>query len=552
MIVSFSVDTRNSNLQKMKTESFDLAIVGGGITGAGVARDAASRGMKVALVESDDFAFGTSSRSSKLIHGGIRYLENLEFGLVFEALSERSHLFNIAPHLVHPLRFVLPVYQGARVGMLKMGLGMWLYDLLATFQAPRMHERLSAEETMKRVSMLNPKKLAGAYVYSDAYMDDDRLVIETLRSAHNSGAVSANFVRATGVEIKSGKVSQLKVKDLVSNTEFGIHAKHFVSTVGPWTDDLGAKFFKDWKPILRTTKGVHLTIPRGRLALDDAVVMISDDQKRIVFAIPRHEMTIVGTTDTSFSGDPADVATTREDVDYLLSVVDNYFPGADLVESDILASYSGVRPLVEDGADTEGKTSREHLIVGNHRNVTFVTGGKYTTYRKMAEDTVNATLEAFSFDDRVKFGQSNTLVPLNPRATTEKLFRSQQMVARWSREFDLNVGVVNFLVERHGEEAHEILSKHGEMAKSSQLPPIWFLEAHHALESTMCLNLLDFYLRRSPLFLAGEQHGYLWSEHLAKIFQNRVGWDSKERITQINALQDHQNREMSWQHLARS
>ena len=229
-----SVHDRPQMIEHMQNETFDLAIIGGGITGAGVARDAASRGMKVALIEANDFAFGTSSRSSKLIHGGIRYLENYEFHLVFEALSERALLFDIAPTLVHPLRFVLPLYEGNRVGMFKMGLGMWAYDALSLFEAPEPHERLSADESVERLPLLQRSGLQGSYVYSDAYMDDDRLVLETMRSAVSMGAKVANRVRAADAVLIDGKVSALVCRDEISKQTFNIKAKHFVSTVGPW------------------------------------------------------------------------------------------------------------------------------------------------------------------------------------------------------------------------------------------------------------------------------------------------------------------------------
>ncbi|MBC87397.1 MAG: hypothetical protein CL677_09495, partial [Bdellovibrionaceae bacterium] len=194
----FSYQTRQINIDRFQQEHFDFVIIGGGINGAGVARDAASRGLKVALIEANDFASGTSSRSSKLIHGGVRYLENFEFHLVFEALNERAKLFDMAPHLVHPLRFQIPVYKHSRVGMFLMGVGMWLYDALSLFRAPKLHERLNASESLERLPTLKSDQLKGSFVYSDAYMDDDRLVHETLRSAHSHGAAQANYVRAIG------------------------------------------------------------------------------------------------------------------------------------------------------------------------------------------------------------------------------------------------------------------------------------------------------------------------------------------------------------------
>ena len=389
----FSVKQRSQNIKSFPENTYDLVIIGGGIVGAGVARDAASRGMKVALVEKNDFAFGTSSRSSKLIHGGIRYLENLEFGLVFESLRERKLLFEIAPHLVHPLEFMLPLYKKSRVGMFKMGLGMWLYDALSMFKAPKVHRRFNAKKTLFQNNMLQPEGLLGSYVYFDATMDDDRLVHETLRSANNYGAQCANYVEATGVHLEAnGQAGALKCKDVFSGQSFVIKAKHIVSTVGPWTDEVGSAFLPNWKKIMRPSKGIHLTLSRDRLPLTSAVVMAADKDKRIVFAIPRQEMILVGTTDTDFSGDLNNVQANTQDVEYLLKIVSEYFPGAKLKKEDIIASYAGIRPLVDDGSASESSTSREHLIYSDPQNITFVAGGKYTTYRHMAEQTVKAAL----------------------------------------------------------------------------------------------------------------------------------------------------------------
>lgn len=543
--MSLSVENRKSNIASMQADKFDLVIIGGGISGAGIARDAAMRGMKVALIEAQDFAAGTSSRSSKLIHGGIRYLENLEFGLVFEALKERQNLFEMAPHLVHPLRFMLPVYDGARVGMFKLGLGMWAYDALSSFEAPELHSRFNKADSLRQIPYLDPNGLVGSYVYSDAYMDDDRLVIETLRSAAGHGALLANYVRATGAEFQDGKISELVCRDEITKNEFHIRGSHFVSTVGPWTDLVANQLLSDWRSIMRPSKGVHLTFSRKRLPIDKAVVMISDDEKRIVFAIPRHEMVIIGTTDTDFKGDPANVKTTREDVDYLLHVTGNYFPGAKIKESDIIASYSGVRPLVDDGSATESKTSREHLIISDPRNISFVTGGKYTTYRQIAEDALEIILDNFSLEDKVRWGKCQTAQPLNRLATQESIFKARASSERWAAEFGLDVDTVNFLIERHGEEAGIIISRFAARAGTKDSAR-WRMEALHAIHQTMCLSLTDFYLRRVPLFLSNEDHGFLLLDELADLFKEELGWSKEEKLKSVAAVHNYLEHEMGW------
>ncbi|HVK61139.1 MAG TPA: glycerol-3-phosphate dehydrogenase/oxidase [Bdellovibrionales bacterium] len=545
---SFSVKDRQPLIDRMTTEEFDLVIIGGGITGAGAARDAASRGMKVALIEAKDFAIGTSSRSSKLIHGGIRYLENLEFGLVFEALSERRLLFEIAPHLVHPLRFVLPLYKGGRVGMFKMGLGMWLYDALSMFEAPELNERLSPHESLERLPLLQNRDLLGSYVYSDAYMDDDRLVLETLRSANELGALCVNHVSADDAQFTDGKVQSIGCTDRLTNKKFKIKAKHFVSTVGPWTDSVASNLLGQWKKILRPSKGVHLTFDRKRLQLNQAVVMVSDDQKRIVFGIPRHEMIIIGTTDTDYQGDPYDVGANASDVKYLLHVASEYFPGAKLTASDIIATYAGVRPLVDDGSASESKTSREHVIIRDPRNVTFVAGGKYTTYRRMAEHTVDTALLNFTSEEQVRFSRSNTKVPLNPLATIAKMDESRLSVEDWSREFRMPESAVDLLVDRHGGEAVKLLENE---ATGSHKPAtvderIWEIEARHAIHQTMCFGLIDFYVRRSPLFLARKDHGLSLIAHLSRVFADEFSWSDSRRQEEAARLQAYIRHELSW------
>ena len=555
MIPTLSAKTRPQFLKRLREDTFDIAIIGGGINGAGVARDAVSRGMKVALIDAGDFAGGTSSRSSKLIHGGIRYLENLEFHLVFEALQERRRLFEIAPHLVHPLRFVLPVYKHSHVGMFKLGLGMMLYDLLATFEMPELHERLNKSDLLRKIPILDGDSLCGGYAYSDAYMDDDRLVIETLRSAVAGfgapcpGAAAVSYVRAIGAKFNNdrhgnGRVSELVARDEETGEEFAIRARHFISTVGPWTDIVASQILKEWRPILRPSKGVHLTFLRSRLPIRDAVVMISDDEKRIVFAIPRHEMVIVGTTDTDFSGDPASVHTTRDDVDYLLRVANQYFSEANLTEADIVASYSGVRPLVHDAAATESKTSREHVIIEDQRNITFVAGGKYTTYRKISEDTVRSALNQFPLEDRVRFGRNQTLKPLNELASATALEKAAEAANGWAKEFGIHASLVHFLVERHGKEARDILEKY--LPRTQGVHKIWQLEALHAIHATMCFHLRDFYLRRSPLFLARQDHGFLLLNEIAQLFQDELGWSNQQRLHEVEAVRQHLQCEMGW------
>lgn len=527
----FSHITRTENIKKLQSERFDILIVGGGINGAGVARDAAMRGLKVALIEANDFAFGTSSRSSKLVHGGIRYLENYEFHLVFEALSERAKLFEMAPHLVHPLRFMIPLFNDSRVGPFLMGLGMILYDVLALFQTPEMHEKLTKLETLERMPIVRGSDLAGSFIYSDAYMDDDRLVHETLRSANEAGACAVNYAEATKAYYSEGHVTSVQLRDKLTQETFNVECDHVISTVGPWTDLVGPKLVDDWKKILRPTKGIHITLSKDRLNLSSAVVMAAQKSSRIVFAIPRHEMIIIGTTDTDFQGPPEKAAVTADDVSYLLRVTNEYFPGAKIKEEDILSTYVGVRPLVQDGSDNEGKTSREHTIISDHRGLTFVAGGKYTTYRLMSEQIVDRVLRTFSIEKRSSLSHCQTNQPLN-KWTTPSNFERAVYEAQNEKE--------EFLALRYGMEAYKIIEDNEDNLS------VWQLEARQAIENTMCFNLVDFYVRRVPLFLGYRNHGLQFLDEIVEIFQQELSWSEPEKQRQLDELKKFVNAEASW------
>lgn len=542
----FSFKTRQKNIEKLKTKKLDVFIIGGGITGAGVARDAARRGLSVGLIDMSDFSSGTSSRSSKLVHGGLRYLENLEFGLVFEALSERAKLFKMAPHLVHPLRFLLPLYKGQRVGMFKMGLGMWLYDILSLFDTPEMHKKHSSKSAIDAVDSLKANNLAGAYEYSDAYMDDDRLVHETLRSANESGAASASYIKATGANYHDcGKIKSVKCKDLLSGEEFLVEADSFVSCVGPWTDDLGSDVVGSWKNRMRPSKGIHLTFKKERFPLSKAVVMPADNDKRIIFAIPRHEMVIVGTTDTDYQGDISEVTSVEEDVQYVLNIISDYFPTVKISKEDIVASYAGVRPLVKDGSASESSTSRDHVIWSELKNLTFVAGGKYTTYRNMAEEAVDHVLEAWPTEEVLKLSNPKTEEPLNNNAT-ERVFKEQDfLIKQLLPKTLLSPEQVKFLVERHGLEAREIieLESQNDMVGDELL---WRLEARWAQKTTMCFSVRDFYLRRTPLFLSEKDHGLRFLDAIVEEFAQEQNWSQEKQRLEVDSFKQHRDAELGW------
>ena len=354
MQCEFSARTRKESLERFSKESFDVLVIGGGITGAAVARDCVSRGLSVALIERRDFSYGTSSRSSKLIHGGLRYLENFEFKLVFEALSERALLLKTVPHMVRPLPFYFPVYEGDRTGRPILSLGMWLYDLLALFRTPGFHRSLSKKKFLKEIPFLKSEGLKGGFQYYDASMWDDVLGVEILRSAAHAGAAVANYVEATQAIWIDGKIKGFRFQDLENGQEGQISAEKVIICVGPWTDEIGESLSKgsptspvQWKKWLAPSKGVHLIFDLKRLSLPGAMVMSHPEDGRISFVIPRPDfgsgVVIVGTTDGSTPSDPDQAVISKGDIEYLLALLNRYFPRLHLTEKDILSAYVGVR-----------------------------------------------------------------------------------------------------------------------------------------------------------------------------------------------------------------
>jgi glycerol-3-phosphate dehydrogenase len=368
---------------------FDMLVVGGGIFGAGVARDAALRGLRVALVEKSDFASGTSSRSSKLIHGGFRYLQHRDFRLVFEACRERRILQRIAPHLVRPLPFLFPVYRGDAISLTKLRLGMTLYDGLALYRNIARHRTFSAERARKDEPSLARQGLRGAVMFYDCQEDDARFCIDHILHAAELGAVCLNYCTLDGFVTREDRIVAARVRDEVGACTFEIGARVFVNAAGPWVEQVCALTPYDAGAVrLNPTKGVHLLVPR--LTQQHAIVFQARRDGRILFVIPWGDYSLVGTTDTDYDGDPGEARAERADVEYLLAEVRTLFPESPLSESDVVTTVAGVRSLLASNVVPPSARSREHRVVRQGRNLLSIVGGKYTTYRVIAQQTVDA------------------------------------------------------------------------------------------------------------------------------------------------------------------
>lgn len=380
------------DFSKLAGQPFDLLVIGGGIVGAGIAWDASLRGLSCALVEANDFASGTSSKTTKLIHGGIRYLEQLDFHLVRESLRERGFLLSMAPQVVHPLSFLIPIRKNRPRPGWMIHLGLFLYDRLAGRGSIGRHRFLQGKQLEQEEPRIFQNGYAQAARYYDAQMDDARLVIEVLKAASRSGAQLCNYSRVVGFRKEGNRVVGAEVEDLLSLRRGTIRANQIINATGPWADHLRRMADPSVKPLVRMSKGIHLVYPD--LGLKEALLISSQRDGRIFFLIPWRELTLIGTTDADYTGDPGQARAEADDVAYLLQEANRALPGFALQKGKVLSTFAGIRPLIAQEAKDPWAVSRSHRIYEDPDGLLTVVGGKFTTFRKIAEDAVNRISKA--------------------------------------------------------------------------------------------------------------------------------------------------------------
>lgn len=524
----------------MAAEPVDVLVIGGGITGAGIARDAALRGFRTAVVDKGDLGGGTSSLSSRLIHGGIRYLEEGDFRLVFEASHERRVLLGIAPHLVHPLPFLFPVYRGARVPAWKLRAGMWLYDLLAAFHNVKWHRWLGRKATQRLEPGLRDKELKGAALYYDAQADDARLVIATMRSAAQAGALVANYAEATALLKPDGRVGGATVRDGLTGRASTIRALVVVNAAGPWVDRVRSLDDAGAEPLLRPTKGVHVAVPRKRIGHTHAVTLTSPIDGRVMFVLPWDDLSYIGTTDSDDDASPDEVRATADDVVYLLRSANAFFPHARLSPADVVASWAGLRPLLRPARDvTASAASREHRVVDSPSGLVTIAGGKLTTYRVMARDVVDRVAARLrELDGR----------PRAPRVPTDRLplpgGETADLAGFVKAAMDRGASerTARHLVARYGSEAAAVLNLvDRDRALGRPIvagrPALW-AEVAHAVEREMVVRLSDVLVRRLHLFYATRDQGVPAASPVAEWLAEPLGWDASRRAEEVTAYRE--------------
>lgn len=530
------MDTPNSRrsaaFAQLARGPFDLLVVGGGITGAGIARDAALRGLKVALVEKLDFGAGTSSKSSKLIHGGLRYLEQAELALVFESVNERKRLMKLARHLVRPLPFLVTNYQGDRRWLATLALGLWIYDALCFFGNYKNHVTYGRKKTLELEPGLRQPGLNGGILYYDCLTDDARLTLECALDAQALGAVVLNHARA-GKLLKdgSGRVTGVVVTDEESGQAVEVQTKVVINATGPWSDEVRA--LAGEPRILKPTKGVHVVVDAQRLPAKHALMMSSPRDKRVVFCIPWGlGRTVVGTTDTFFDGSPDKLEPTKEDVDYLLETANAYFPAAQLAPGDVLSTWSGLRPLLKPEDESAGASavSREHMIYDSPGFVT-IAGGKLTTFRRMAAEVVDRALLQLSV-------ATPSTTATRPLPGSQGLTESDDALDALVGSLDatgLPEGGARYLVGEYGVRAPQVLARAKQDPTAlerldPELPSIT-AQVDEAVEHEFARTLDDVLSRRIPLVLRARDQGLGVAEQVARRMAAKLGW-SPERTAQ--------------------
>ncbi|MBX3272750.1 MAG: glycerol-3-phosphate dehydrogenase [Sandaracinaceae bacterium] len=525
---------------------FDLLVVGAGITGAGIARDAARRGLRVACVDMDDVAFGTSSRSSKLIHGGLRYLEQYEFSLVFESVSERRILQDMAPHLVNPLGFLFPVYKGARKPLWMINTGIRLYEGLSLFRSPKRPRSLKPAEVAEVEPAVRRGDLKGAPLYYDCATDDARLTLETALDAVENGAVVATWAKVTGfLRDEHGRIAGARVEDRLDGTVREVAARAVVNATGPWTDATVAMSDAEARPLLRPTKGVHVVVARDVLPLSNAVVCFHPSDKRVLFAIPWGDRTYVGTTDTDFEGDPADVAATSEDVDYLIDAANSYFPQHQLTRAHVISTWAGIRPLMAppdaNGELSESKVSREHAIVVGADGLVTIAGGKLTTYRRMAAEVVDTAVRLLELTDGA--------MELEP-ARTDKAplpgargWPADDDHARVAEEVEkaghphVPSDVARYLADTYGmralELAHLVAKDRALRARLVEGRPEILAVVDWSVQEELAATVCDLMVRRTQLFYRDLDQGLGALPAVASRMAKLLGWDGAREAREI-------------------
>lgn len=521
--------SREQKLNQLTTDYFDLIVVGGGITGAGIALDATSRGLKVALFEKNDFASGTSSRSTKLIHGGLRYLKQYEFNLVREVGQERAVVHKLATHLVRPEKMLLPLTKDGNYGKIITSVGLMVYDVLADVKNEDQRKMLTVDETIQAEPLLEESQLEGGGLYSEYQTDDFRLVIELIKKAEELGATVMNYAAVESFLEKGGTICGVQLQDLESGQSHSVYSDFVINSSGPWADEV-RKIQEEIKgKHLRLTKGVHLVVPYDKLPVRQSVYFDVPDG-RMMFAIPRHNVTFIGTTDTDYQGQPNEVRTTLDDVHYILDAVNTNFPTIHLEVDDVLSSWAGVRPLIEEEGKDASEISRKDEIFISEKGLITIAGGKLTGYRKMAKRAVDKLIAIRSDTHTINKELKSKTKKIKVKGNDFKSYKAvnkykKKLVEKYS---ELEEGQIEYLVDLYGTQAEPILSD----PNFSNL----LAEVDFCIRYEMVRHLTDFFIYRTGRLYFDIDSVVANLDTVADFMAQKLSWSDAQLDSEKSAI----------------
>ena len=538
-MTTFSSMNRNEIANTLRTENFDVLIIGGGITGAGIALDAAARGMKTALIEMQDFASGTSSRSTKLVHGGLRYLKQFEIKEVAELGKERAIVYENGPHVTTPEWMLLPFHKGGTFGPTTTALGLKVYDLLAGVKRSERRRMLNLEQTIQRAPLIKREGLQGSGYYVEYRTDDARLTIEVAKSAAEKGATLLNYAKAEGfIYNDHNQLSGVQVRDMITNEMMSVHATKVINAAGPWVDEVKEFDGHSNGKNLILSKGIHLVFDQSVFPLHQAIYFDTPD-KRMIFAVPRDGKAYVGTTDTFFDGDPKEMQITEDDRTYILNAIHYMFPDVSVTEKDVESSWAGVRPLIHEDGKNPSEISRKDEIWESERGLITIAGGKLTGYRKMAETVVNKISTLLQQEKGLHF----------KRSTTKNMPISGGDVggsAHYSRYFNqaISRGMLLGFTERESRHLAALYGSNVDKVltipydKSESMPRILYVKLRYAIEHEMTVKPTDFFIRRTgDLFFNIKNVQDAKEDVLVKMSQ-LLNWSAEEQKRYQLELED--------------
>ncbi|MCJ7843524.1 glycerol-3-phosphate dehydrogenase/oxidase [Lederbergia sp. NSJ-179] len=536
-MANFSGLKRIDVFREMEQKEYDLLIIGGGITGAGIALDAITRGLKVALVERNDFASGTSSRSTKLVHGGLRYLKQFEIKEVTELGKERAIVYENGPHVTTPEWMLLPFHKGGTFGKFTTSIGLMVYDFLAGVKKSERRRMLSVNETLDKVPFIKKTGLKGSGYYVEYRTDDARLTIEVMKAAVQKGATLLNYAKADKFLYNDqGKIIGVEVQDQLGSKRVTVKANKIVNATGPWVDELRNMDGSKTEKHLRLSKGVHIVFDESVFPLHQAVYFDTPDG-RMVFAIPRGGKTYVGTTDTFYEGDPANIYATQEDRDYLLKAILYMFPDLSVSDSQIESSWAGVRPLIHEEGKAPSEISRKDEIWESNSGLITIAGGKLTGYRKMAETVVNVVVDQLSQAGAGVFDTCQTKhLPISggDLGGSAKLDTFILDKGKEAENYGLTQEEGQKLAKLYGANVDTVF---GYVPKQKgELPATMYAQLLYAIHHEMTVQPVDFFIRRTGELLFDIQKVHQWKDTVIKEMAHIFNWTEEEQKMAEEAL----------------